>query len=220
MALASETLTPGGFEAFTALRARIEASIPRKLTDAEVLRMSIATAMRDPQTIVTILFCDHVRRELAHAIKQNRLTSMHAIGITPEEYGAIFGINAVQATSGIGCTNTRQIEAEDPALGTTLHQLRTDVLRMTLTSPHVANGWDASLLRCACATALHVSDPNHALEQLLGELSRSDGRRLHAYLEKIRERETSSDAHLVSLCAMIRAISNDALRVVGADKCQ
>lgn len=180
--------------ALSTLVARQSQAVGRQFSSAEAVKLALAAAMREPMAHIEVLFGFRIGKEL-------RAIDKAALAATPAELGVLFGpestladharYTALQTTDGVHKSIITSIE-------TSLHT--------TLVSERAAQAWRRPPVRCAAAISLRMDRCNEAFAAIVGEVQRSDARRMENTQFDLQDGEDASDAHLLSTCAAIEAL--------------
>ena len=171
-----------------------------------MLRLSLAAATRQPYDLICILCGGRVSKEVEGAMSTRGKDLATTMGITPTEYGILFGVDATLATSEKSCTDAEHLE-RDESLHSGVIQSLASAMRTTLVSQRTSTGWQNASLRCAAAVSTRFVSYDTALTALVGDLARSDARRVDEYQSGILDDEKESDTHLLPICLAINVLS-------------
>jgi hypothetical protein len=149
---------------FAPIKERIARTVSQRLDDKQILQLAIASAMREPDDVLGLLFPPHVARVAGKA------TSV--IQMTPDEWRLLFNHDINPLRDGGITKAVQSTEFQEPiaAIGV--------ALRCTVAETQQAARWQRAWNKALCYTASHMHDPNVALEAVVGTLVRSDFRRL------------------------------------------
>lgn len=148
---------------FAPLRERVAAVVTQKLDDAGALQLALACALRDPEAVVGFMFSSLVARQVRG--------SAHKLALTRDEWDALFGGAATPLRD--GGLNVVQ----SPEFRTPLHQMA-QALRCTISETKQASVWARPWSQALAHVAVHLREPDVALESVLGAVVRADSRRL------------------------------------------
>lgn len=185
------------------LKTRLRSALTRDLLDEDVVKLSLAGATREPYPIICILYGGRMAKEM----RLDENSTMCAFGMSAQEYGSLFGVDATLRLSAYPQTAFDNLERDEEGYGETLQQLEA-AMATTLVSERIAKAWSRPSLRCAASLSMRLRENQSALSELLGELPRNDLRRVDALQCRILDEDDESDAHLMCTCASITALSS------------
>lgn len=177
------------------IQARISVIVPRSLSDEEALRLSFASALRNPECAVESLFGRRFRKEMGSQ-------EIGDMGVTDSEYGALLAalppntptapFDSLEAIGGV------QVEVT---------QSLSEACQTTMLSDSIRVAWRRSCVRTAAAYALRTEHAVPMLAAVLGETSRSDARRVDGLLADLQDDEEANDEYLQPTCDAIVALA-------------
>ena len=191
----------------SAIRSRVQRLIARRLADSEILKLSLAASLRNPFDVICVLFGGRVVREVGRATGFNERKLQSIVGITSKEYGTLYGADAIlprlaSAPYRIGCASAMR--------------LRVALLERRVVESACARRW------CHSATTMHGlhqrcnARPRSACiskvrwaKSLVGELARSDARRIDELEADVADRASESDDHLLPLSFAVSALAGE-----------
>lgn len=186
---------PPDVVARAAIVARVAAAVPHSLTEEEALRLTIASALRNPRFAIGVLFGDRFLRDMG-------ATDVVGLGLTADEYGALLAVlpphtptapfDALERDSGVHRETTQALAA---------------ACQTTMLSDAIRTAWRRSVVRTAAAVALRAQDSVPMLAAVLGETSRSDARRVDQLLSDMQDAEEDGDEHLQPVCNAVHALA-------------
>jgi hypothetical protein len=177
-------------EVLRPLRDRVCKVAGSRLEERLALQLSIACAMRESGDLVEFIAPRHV----AAAV----LERCGELAMTPEEWGGVFGHHLVPLREGGVAEAVRSSEfvSEIEALG--------EALRCTVSEPEQGSRYARAWGRALCYVGMHLSESDLALESVLGNVVRADGRRI----EEMRERLDTDGSNTILIAKIIQALSD------------
>lgn len=169
------------------LRAGVEA-LPIRMTDAEVLRFATASSLRCGMEAIEWMYSRSVQPMLM-AVAGNCL-------MTPAEYNLFYGI-----ASGTPSTNTLTKVCRTPSGAQRLGSIE-KALMCTLKESAQSERWQSDATRCATAVALSLIETDDALQLVIGDVIRTDKRRL----DDVRADEDEVGSDVITLVLMVDAL--------------
>lgn len=199
------------------IRSRVTRLVPRKLTEHEMLVLALTCAMRDHVDLVCINYGGKFGKELERLWATNRPESESAdnsyayLSIRPGELGVLFGADAMALdASKSDKTRSAQLTSFESVQGDAKVNVVQDLsqaLCYTLASQRMCDAWQRPPMRCAAAISTRMTHSHDALRAIVGDLARSDARRIDALMEKIIIQDQASSARLTVLAEAISALA-------------
>ena len=149
---------------FASIKDRVSKLVAHRLDEKQVLQLSLACAMREPEDVLGLLFPPNVTKA---AVKHASVA-----GITPDEWNALFGyeINPLRDGGITDIAKSEEFQAPIATIGA--------ALRCTVAEQQQQMRWRRAWNQSLCYLASHLNEPNGALEAVIGTVVRSDMRRL------------------------------------------
>jgi len=140
------------------------ATLPQRLDDRGVLQIALASALRDPEDLLGMLF----PAPLAKAA----LNEQKRLALTHDEWRGLFGgTSAPVRESGLSA-------ALDSDEFRTLLTCIGLALRTTVAEEHQSRAWSRPWCQALCYVGVHLDDPHRSIEAVLGQVVTADLRRL------------------------------------------
>jgi hypothetical protein len=155
-----------------AVRKRVLGLIAHRLDDRGVLQIALASALRDPEDLIGMLFPAHVAKI---AIK-----NLGQLALTHTEWCDLFG-GTTGPLRDTGLSNVVQSLEFRPyvtAIGT--------AMRTTVAEEQQARAWARPWCQALCYVGVHLEDPHKSIASVIGQVVTADLRRLeelHAQID-------------------------------------
>ena len=124
------------------------------------------------------------------------------MAITCAEFGALFGSDGSWTPNATAVLRSEAMPAQKEIVGSL-----TEAMRTTLSAEKMKAAWGRPAVRCAAALSTRMVSQSEALAAVLGQLTRSDTRRVETLYFAIVEGETMSDAHLAATAEAVRSLT-------------
>ena len=182
------------------LRRRAEIALPRQFTNAELIKVTIGAALRAPTEAYGVLFGYRLAKAFEQLSKEDSQTCA-SLAILPEEYEQLFGAESVT-------TDTKRLAAMATNEWLSKHAARLQTaLSTSLISSSASSAWRLSRVRVAAVVSLWMRADDESLKAVVGDVVRSDLRRVQELQYDVQDEEDASDAHILPLCEAINALA-------------
>lgn len=152
------------------LRDRVASVVSQKLDDAGALQLALACALRESGDVIGFMFSSLVARQVRG--------SANKLALTRDEWQTLFGGAATPLRDG-GLRVVQSAEFRTP-----LRQMAT-ALRCTIAEQRQATVWARPWGQALAHVAVHLGEPDVALESVLGVVVKADTRRLEELYNEI-----------------------------------
>jgi hypothetical protein len=170
--------------AVAAIRARVTPVTGNWLNDCECVQVAISASCREPLEVLGLLFAKPVVVPLAAKLRE--------VAITLTEWAVLFGHETRHTRT------AESLEASKTELFIKENTRVESALRSTIIESVQKAAWTRPVNRVATHVGLHFESYAEALESTLGNVVRSDLRRLDDLREDLDQRGVST-MHLASL---------------------
>lgn len=189
--------------ALRALRMRAEDAIPRQFTNSELVKLSLACALRNPTQALGVLFGHQLLKEIRTTNELKGTSTLARMKIESAEFASLFA----ERLHGTGGHNLIQTSTSTEFCVSGCKALE-ETLGTTFVSPMCKASWQSPIVRVAATVALRMQDYEPMLTAVLGgDIARSDLRMLQSLQDDLQDVEDSNDAHILPLCDLVVALA-------------
>lgn len=151
-------------EVMVGLRARVLAAVAQKLDDRFVLQMAMASALREPEDLLGMLFSTHLTKMV--------MKRKDDVALTHAEWTDLFG-HTPGPLRDSGLSHVIQSTEFQPCV-----QAIGSALRTTISEEQQSRAWARPWCQALCYVGMHMDDPHKSIETVIGQVVKSDLRRI------------------------------------------